>query len=62
MYISELQNNRVSIFTTDGEFVKSFGSKGHGPVQFDDPREICLDKNGTMYVCDAGNNRVQIFT
>ena len=62
VYVSEWGNSRVSIFTTDGEFIKSFGSKRNGPVQFDRPYGIGLDKNGTLYVCDTDNNCIQIFT
>ena len=56
----ELGNNRISIFTIDGEFIKAFGIKGSGPVQFKSPFGIGLDKNGTVYVCDTWNNRIQI--
>ena len=62
VYVSGYGNHHVSIFTTDGELIKSFGSKGNGPVQFYYPHGIYLDKNGTMYICDTGNDRIQIFT
>ena len=62
MYVSEWGNNRISIFSADGEFIKSFGSKGNGHGQFNEPNEIFLDKIGTVYVSDTWNNRIQIFT
>ena len=60
VYVTECGNNRISIFTTDGEFIK--GSEGSGPVQFDRPFGIGLDKNGTVYVCDTFKYCIQIFT
>ncbi len=34
VYVGESGNNRVSVFTCEGVFLKSFGSKGSGPGQF----------------------------
>ena len=62
VYVGEYGNNRVSIISTDGEFIKSFGSKGNGCGQFKAPYGIVLDRNGTVHVCDTDNNRIQIFS
>ena len=61
VYVCESGNSRVSIFSTDGEFIKSFGQKGDGPAQFNWPRGIALDKSGTLYICDFFNSRIQVF-
>ena len=58
VYVGEWKNNGISIFSTDGEFIKSFGRGGKGPVEFDG---LAVDKKGTLYVSDNGNNRIQIF-
>ncbi len=53
-------NNRVSVFTCEGVFIKSFGSKRSG--QFNCPFGIAVDQCGVVYVSNRGDNRVQIFS
>jgi DNA-binding beta-propeller fold protein YncE len=43
-------------------FVKSWGVKGSGPGQFNEPYGIAVDKEGFVYVTDVRNSRVQKFT
>ena len=57
MYI----NNRVSLFTSEGQFVTSFGRGGEWPGEFNTPAGLALDSSGVLYVCDMLNNRVQLF-
>ncbi len=52
--------SRISKFTKDGRFIKSFGKFGSGPVEFRTPHDIAMDAQGRLYVADRGNNRVQI--
>ena len=59
--VTEVRNHRVSMFQTNGQFVKCFGRKGSGLGQLDKPRGIAMDFNKMLYVCDCGNNRIQIF-
>jgi hypothetical protein len=54
-------NARVAKFDKYGKFIKSWGSKGSGPGQFNSVRGIALDGQGTVYVADAGNKRIQVF-
>lgn len=61
VYVSENGNHRVSVFTSYGQFVTSFGSEGEGPGQFKCPRGLAVDSSGVLYVCDGHNNRVQLF-
>ena len=61
IYVTEASNNRVSVFTSHGGYLTSFGSRGKGPKQFNSPRGIVVDSLGMVYVCDYGNNRLQIF-
>jgi hypothetical protein len=51
---------RVSRFTKDGKFVRSFGQFGSGPGEFQVPHDIAMDARGRLYVADRGNNRVQV--
>jgi DNA-binding beta-propeller fold protein YncE len=51
---------RISKFTKDGKFVKSFGRWGSSPVEFKTPHDIALDSRGRLFVADRGNMRIQI--
>ena len=50
------------MFDADGNFVTQFGSAGFDPGQFDEPVGVAVDKNGTVYVVDTWNQRIQTFT
>jgi sugar lactone lactonase YvrE len=52
---------RVSTFTPDGTFIKSWGSTGSGIGQFSTPHTIAFDSQGRVFVGDRNNNRIQIF-
>jgi sugar lactone lactonase YvrE len=51
---------RISKFTKDGRFVKSFGKLGSDPGEFRTPHDIALDAQGRLLVADRGNMRIQI--
>ena len=61
IYVTELYNNRISLFTLQGDFLYSFGRKGNGEGEFTNPRGIKVDKDGIIYVSDHGNDRKQLF-
>jgi DNA-binding beta-propeller fold protein YncE len=52
--------SRISRFTKDGRFVKSFGKFGTGPGEFRNAHDIAMDGEGRLFVADRGNMRVQI--
>jgi DNA-binding beta-propeller fold protein YncE len=54
-------NHRVSKFSKDGKFLKSWGRQGTGNAEFDSPHTIAMDSRGRLFVGDRGNNRIQIF-
>ena len=51
---------RISKFTREGKFVKSFGKLGSGAVEFRTPHDITVDPDGRLFIADRGNNRIQI--
>lgn len=53
--------SRISIFSADGTFIKSFGEWGFGDGQFRSPHSLAMDSQGRLFVADRGNNRIQIF-
>jgi hypothetical protein len=54
-------NSRVAKFDKSGQFLKSWGSKGSGPGQFDLVHTIAVDAEGNVYVGDRSNKRIQVF-
>ena len=52
---------RISKYSSDGKFIKSFGSYGYGPGQFRGPHSLAFDSRGRLFVADRGNRRIQIF-
>ena len=61
VYVVNYGKHCVSVFTTKGEHVNTFGQWGSGNHDFNYPVGVCVDKNGFVYVCDLNNKRVQIF-
>ncbi|HEX4986585.1 MAG TPA: peptidyl-alpha-hydroxyglycine alpha-amidating lyase family protein [Burkholderiales bacterium] len=51
---------RISVFSKDGKFLRSFGRWGTGPGEFKTPHDIAMDAQGRLFVADRGNMRVQI--
>ena len=61
VYVLEGHTRSVSIFTTDGAYVSSFGRSGDRDGEFILPFSICVDRDGFVYVTDNANGRVQCF-
>ena len=52
---------RISKFSKDGKFIKSWGRLGSGPGEFDRPHALAFDSRGRLFVADRQNHRIQIF-
>jgi sugar lactone lactonase YvrE len=52
---------RISKFTADGRFIRSWGRPGPGAGELRIPHGLAFDARGRLYVADRGNHRVQIF-
>jgi ABC-type multidrug transport system ATPase subunit/DNA-binding beta-propeller fold protein YncE len=62
LYVCEYgSNDRVQKFSPGGEHLVSFGGFGTGEGQFQRPSGVVWH-GGKVYVADAVNNRVQVFT
>jgi len=55
-------NARVLEYTPDGERVKQWGTRGSGPGEFRLPHAIQIDEEGTIFVADRENGRIQEFS
>jgi NHL repeat len=59
-------NHRVVVFDSKGTYLRQWGSVGDGPGQFaagdgGHPHCIVLGNDGLLYVCDRGQDRLQVF-
>ena len=54
-------NNRVVTYTSDGQFIMTWGQTGYGPGEFRVLHAIDMDSRGRIFVGDRSNNRIQIF-
>jgi NHL repeat len=61
VYVAEQGNNRVSVFTTAGTFLRSFGSPGDGAGELSNPRGVAVTPGGRVFVADD-NNRITQFS
>ena len=63
LYVSDgYGNTRIHKFSPDGKLIMSWGEKGEGEGQFAVPHGIFVYKDGTVYVADRENHRIQVFT
>ena len=60
--VTEIGNNRVQLFNSDGTYLRSFGTKGDKNGEFNFPCGIGFDKNDNIIVADDNNHRVQCFS
>jgi RHS repeat-associated protein len=62
IYVTELGNYRVQELSSEGKFIRAFGSKGTGSGQFEEPLGLAIDSSGEVWVTDAGNNCIDVFS
>ena len=72
IYVVDSGNNRIQVFNPDGTFLRQWGSTckldtkegcvGDGEGQFNEPWGIAVGKDGSVYVSDTWNHRIQKFT
>jgi hypothetical protein len=54
-------NARILEYTPDGKRIKQWGKAGTGPGEFHLPHSIQIDQEGTIYVADRENGRIEKF-
>jgi DNA-binding beta-propeller fold protein YncE len=66
VYVADLANSRVSVYGKDGAFKFVFGKLGAEPGkakegQFNEPSGLAVGPDGSVYVADTWNQRIQKF-
>jgi sugar lactone lactonase YvrE len=62
LLVADWGNNRIQIFTKDGEYLCQFGTCGSGNGQFNHPQGIAVDTQDRIYVTEWSGHRIQVFT
>ncbi|MDQ5824670.1 MAG: glycosyltransferase family 39 protein [Chloroflexota bacterium] len=61
IYMSDPERDRVALVEVESGLVSYFGEIGKGEGQFTAPSGIVVGADGTLYVLERLNNRVQLF-
>lgn len=61
VFVADTDNDRIQVFTNNGEYLRQWGSLGSNNAQFNKPLAIAIDSTGRVLVADSQNNRVQVF-
>ena len=59
--ITDEHNHRVTVYSSDGEYLSKWGTIGDGEGELNGPAGIAIDSDDNVYVVDQNNNRVQKF-
>lgn len=53
--------SRILMFNANGDFIKSWGGEGAQAGQFKQPHSVVTTADGTLFVADRSNQRIQVF-
>ena len=63
MYVADTDNNRIQVFSSDGNFISKEGQYSRLEKGFRSPQGIAVDSSsGNVYVDDTDNDRISVFT
>ncbi|KAI6655462.1 hypothetical protein LOD99_11408 [Oopsacas minuta] len=63
LFISQRNSHIISVHKLDGTFIELFGAQGANEGHFMHPNKLTIDEtNGNIYICDQGNNRIQLYS
>ncbi|HMA22796.1 MAG TPA: hypothetical protein VKP00_02350, partial [Gemmatimonadaceae bacterium] len=51
---------RLFKFSKEGKLIKTWGTFGNGPDDYDQPHSLAMDSRGRLFVADRSNNRIKI--
>jgi len=61
VYVSHTDQGCIEKFTSDGKYIRKWGSTGSCFGEFASPKGVAVDYIGDVYIADSGNHRIQKF-
>ena len=61
IFFATTSDNQLHKLSNDGRIIKTVGQLGKRNTEFNLPNRLRVSKTRELYVCDSGNNRVQVF-
>ena len=61
LYVTDYGNNRVQVFTAEGEFLVTFCNQANGS-RLEKPYAIAIDSSDTVYISEKDRQCVSVFT
>ena len=63
VFVTQWSGHCINMYELEGELIKIVGSEGNGEVRFYNPRALDVSgRNNNIYVCEEGNERIQILS
>jgi DNA-binding beta-propeller fold protein YncE len=62
VFVTDPEGYRVIEFTSDGQFVRTWGDFGSGPDEIGLASGIAVDDTGHVWITESGNNRILRYT
>ena len=61
MFVTQFLSHCINVYSSNGEYVTTVGSRGDKKLQFDNPLGIDYSgRENTLYICDRNNHRIQV--
>jgi hypothetical protein len=58
VYVSDIHNDRIQKFDSDGNFLAKWGTFGSDPGEFNSPSGLAFNSSGYLFIADGSNHRV----
>jgi len=62
LYVADVLNGTVELFSVTGRYLKSLGSRLNATGKFNHPSNVAVDSQGRVYVVDSFNFRVEVIS
>lgn len=62
VYVVAAERSGVLMYDRAGNFLGQWGGAGSEPGKFSHPIGLCVGAEGTLYVADSGNQRIQVYS
>ena len=61
IYVSDTINGRVSVFGSEGKWLRNYGQLGDSLGHFTRPKGVAVDREGLLYAVDGAFENIQMF-